>query len=131
MSDPGKTYIQKGTRISKISSEDVDKSAAIATFERDCETRLEILSRPKVPKILQELLSSSEELLSPRQTKLLKDSKRFLMILLSPRPTKLLKDSKRFQKNPKDSKRFQKIPKDSKRFLKIPLTWKQQAAGTQ
>ena len=37
MSDPGKTYIQKGTRISKISSEDVDKSAAIATFERDSE----------------------------------------------------------------------------------------------
>ena len=37
MSDPGKTYIQKGTRISKISSEDVNKSAAIATFERDSE----------------------------------------------------------------------------------------------
>ena len=37
MSDPGKTYIWKGTRISKISSEDVNKSAAIATFERDSE----------------------------------------------------------------------------------------------
>ena len=52
MSDPGKTYIQKGTRISKISSEDVNKSAAIATFERDSETRLEILSRPKAPQRL-------------------------------------------------------------------------------
>ena len=37
MSDPGNTYIRKGTRISKISSEDVNKSAAIATFERDSE----------------------------------------------------------------------------------------------
>ena len=33
-------------------------------------TRLEMLSRPKAPKILQELLSNSEELRSPRQTKL-------------------------------------------------------------
>ena len=39
MSDPGKTYIQKGTRISKISSEDVDKSAAIATFEKNDEKK--------------------------------------------------------------------------------------------
>ena len=37
MSDPGKTYTWKGTRISKTSSEDVNKSAAIATFERDSE----------------------------------------------------------------------------------------------
>ena len=57
-------------------------------------TRLEILSRPKAPKILQELLSNSEELLSPR-------------------PTKLLKDLKRIQGIPKDSKRIQKIPKES------------------
>ena len=42
MSDPGKTYIQKGTRISKISSEDVNKSAAIATFERDSEKSRDI-----------------------------------------------------------------------------------------
>ena len=62
-------------------------------------TRLEMLSRPKAPKILQELLSNSEELRSPRQTK-------------------LLKNSKIFQKIPKDSKRFQKIPKDSKSFQK-------------
>ena len=57
-------------------------------------TRLEILSRPKAPKILQKLLSNSEELLSPR-------------------PTKLLKDSERFQKNQKESKGFRKIPNDS------------------
>ena len=85
-------------------------------------TRLEILSRPKAPKILQELLSNCEELPSPRPTKLLKNFKRF---------QKIPKNSKRIQKIPKDSKGFQKIPKDSKRFLKIPLTWKQQAAGTQ
>ena len=58
-------------------------------------TRLEILSRPKAPKILQELLSNSEELLSPR-------------------PTKLLKNSKRFQKIQKNSKRIQKILNYSK-----------------
>ena len=62
-------------------------------------TRLEMLSRPKAPKILKELLSNSEELQSPRQTK-------------------LLKNSKIFQKIPKDSKRFQKIQKDSKSFQK-------------
>ena len=51
-------------------------------------------NHPKAPKILQELLSNSEELLSPRPTKLLKNSKRFQ------------KNSKRFQKNPKDANRF-------------------------
>ena len=63
------------------------------------ETRLEILSRPKAPKILQKLLGDSEEL------------KRFQRI-----PT----DSKRIQKIPTASKRFQKISKDSKRFQKNP-----------
>ena len=97
-------------------------------------TRLEILLRPKAPKILQKLLNNSKELLSPRPIKLLKDSKRFQKnpkvserfqkILLSPRPTKLLKDSKRIQKNLKDSKRFQKNPKDSKPFQKIPKEFK-------
>ena len=71
------------------------------TIKEKKQTRLEILSRPKAPKILQELLSNFEELLSPR-------------------PTKLLKDSKRFQRNPKESKRFQKISKDSKIFQNIP-----------
>ena len=77
-----------------------------SVFQKICnclcsiETRLEILSRPKAPKILQELLRNSRELPSPR-------------------PTKLLKKNKRFQKIPKDSKRFQKVPKDSKRFQKI------------
>ena len=84
-------------------------------------TRLEILSRPKAPKILQELLGNSEELLSPRPTKLLKDSKRFQKIQKIPEDFKKIpKDFKRFQKIPKDSKRFQKIPKDSKRFQKNP-----------
>ena len=69
------------------------------------ETRLEILSRPKTPKILQELLSNSEELPSPMPTKLLRNSKGF---------QKIPKNSKRFQKNPKNSKKVQKIPKDSK-----------------
>ena len=71
--------------------------------------------RPKAPKILQELLSNSEELSSPRPTKLLKNFKRFQNIP---------KDSKRFQKIPKRFqkilkyfKRFQKMPTDSKRFL--------------
>ena len=68
-------------------------------------TRLEILSRPKAPKILQELLSNSEELPSPRPTKLLKNSKRF---------QKIPKDSKRFQMI---LKRFQEIPKDPKHKL--------------
>ena len=36
-------------------------------------TRLEILSRPKAPKILKELLSNSEKFPSPRPTKLLKN----------------------------------------------------------
>ena len=44
MSDPDKTYIWKGTKISKISSEDVNKSAAIATFERDSEKSRDIHS---------------------------------------------------------------------------------------
>ena len=82
-------------------------------LEKTSETRLEILSRPKAPKILQELLSNSEELPSPRPTKLLKDSKRF---------RKILKDSIRFQKIPKESKKIQNIsniPKDSARFQKI------------
>ena len=57
-------------------------------------TRLEILLRPKAPKILQELLGNSEKLPSPR-------------------PTKLLKNSKRFQKMPKDSKR---LKEESKKF---------------
>ena len=70
-------------------------------------TRLEMLSRPKAPKILQELLSNSEELRSPRQTKLLKNSKIF---------QKIPKDSKRFKKIQKD---FQKILKDSNKFKKI------------
>ena len=77
-------------------------------------TRLEILSRPKVPKILQELLRNSKELPRPRPTKLLKNSKRFQKN--TKRLQKDSKYSKRLQKNPKDSKRFQLIPKDSKRF---------------
>ena len=80
-------------------------------YQNSLGTRLEILSTPKAPKILQELLSNSEKLLSPRPTKLLKDSKRFQKNPI---------DSERFQKNPKDSKRFQSIPKDTKRFQKIP-----------
>ena len=70
-------------------------------------TRLEIFSRPKAPKILQELLSNSDGLPSSRLTKLLKNSKRF---------PKISKDFKRFKENPKESKRIQRIPKDSKRF---------------
>ena len=77
-------------------------------------TRLEILSRPKAPKILKELPSNSEELPSPRPTKLLKKSKRLQQI------QKIPKDFKRIQKNPKDSKRFQEILKDCKRFQKNP-----------
>ena len=46
-------------------------------FQKQSKTRLEILSRPKAPQILQEQLSNSEELPSPRPTKLLKNSKRF------------------------------------------------------
>ena len=84
-------------------------------------TRLEILSRPKAPKILQELLSNSEELPSPRPTKLLTNSKRFKRFKKIPneskRIQKITKDSKKI---PKDSRRFQKIPEDSKRFQKIP-----------
>ena len=68
------------------------------------ETRLEILSRPKAPQILQEWLSNSEELPSPRPTKLLKNFKRFQNI------KKIPKDSKTI---PKDSN---KIQKESKRF---------------
>ena len=52
-------------------------------------TRLEILSRPKAPKILQELLRNSKELPSPRPTKLLKSFKRFQNI------KKIQKDFKR------------------------------------
>ena len=74
-------------------------------------TRLEILSRPKAPKILQELLRNSKELPSPRPTKLLKNSKRF---------QKIPKDSEEVSKIPKESKRIQKFPKDSKKFQKIP-----------
>ena len=66
-------------------------------MEKRNKTRLEILSRPKAPKILQELLSNSEELPSPR-------------------PTKLLKNSKRFKKIQKITKDYEKIPKDSKNF---------------
>ena len=72
-------------------------------------TRLEIFSRPKAPKILQELLSNSDGLPSSRLTKLLKNSKRF---------QKISKDSKRIQKITKESKRFKrikKILKESKR----------------
>ena len=83
-------------------------------------TRLKILSRPKAPKILQELLSNSEEFPSPRQTKLLKNSKRFQKIPEdSKRFLKIPKDSERFQKNPKDSKKIQKIQKDSKDFKRF------------
>ena len=57
----------------------------------------------KTPKILQELLSNSEELPNPTPTKLLKNSKRFQKF------QKIPKKFKRFQKNQKD-----KIPKDSK-----------------
>ena len=84
------------------------KDAGKREFEIQCKlklafvTRLEILLRSKGPKILQELLSNSGELLIHRPTKLLKHSKRFQKI------------PKRFQKIPKDIKRSQKIPKDSK-----------------
>ena len=80
-------------------------------------TRLEILSRPKAPKILKELLSNSKELPSPRPTKLLKNFKRFQNIKKIPKDSKKIpKESKRFRKIPKDSK---KIPKESKRCQKI------------
>ena len=86
-------------------------------------TRPELLSRPKVPKILKELLSDSEEL--KRFKKFLKDSKIFKKDsnCSSPKLTKgfqkILKDSKEFQKIPKNSKTLQRIQKDSKRLLKI------------
>ena len=92
------------------------------------QTRLEILSRPKAPKILQELLSNSEKVPSPRPTKLLKNSKRFQKIPKIPKDSKKIpkdskkipKDSKRIPKDSrrfkKDSKRIQKIPKDSKKI---------------
>ena len=87
-------------------------------------TRLEILSRPKAPKILQELLWISEELPSPRH----QAGQRF---------QKIPKDSKRFQKTQKDFERIQKIPKvyrrlqrDYKRFPWLKSS-KLQAAGAQ
>ena len=86
-------------------------------------TRLEILSRPKAPKILQELPSNSEKLLSPRPTKLLKDSKRIQRIPKESKGfQKIPKESKGFQRSSTDSKRFQKIPKDSNRNLKVNAT---------
>ena len=75
-------------------------------------TRLVILSRPKAPKILQELLSNSRVLGQPSYSKIPKDSKRF---------QRIPKDSKRAQKIPKDCK---KIPKDSKRIQKITIETK-------
>ena len=65
-----------------------------------------ILSRPKASKILQELLSNSQELLSLRPTKLVKNFKGFQKI------------KKKFQKIPKVSKKFHKKPKDSTKILK-------------
>ena len=47
------------------------------TIARDKNAVSNFFSRPKAPKILQELLGNSEELPSPRPTKLLKNSKRF------------------------------------------------------
>ena len=61
------------------------------------QTRLEILSRPKAPKILKELLINSQ-------------------VLGRPSCSKIPKDSKRFKGFKKKFKRFQKILKESKRI---------------
>ena len=73
MSDPGKTYIQKGTRISKISSEDVNKSAAIATFERDSEKIRDFYTHFGL------MIDSEDKLFNklPSEIKEIKNSKKF------------------------------------------------------
>ena len=73
MSDPGKTYIRKGTRISKISSEDVNKSAAIATFERDSEKSRDIHIHFGL------MIDSEDKLFNklPSEIKEIKNSKKF------------------------------------------------------
>ena len=73
MSDPGKTYIWKGTRISKISSEDVNKSAAIATIERDSEKSRDFRIH------LGLMIDSEDKLFNklPSEIKEIKNSKKF------------------------------------------------------
>ena len=85
-------------------------------------TRLEILSRPKAPKIFHELRSNSEELKGfQRNPKELKKDYNYS----SPRLTNRFQRNPRYSKRiltaqvlgqPMDSKGFQKIPIDSKRF---------------
>ena len=80
-------------------------------------TRLEILSRPKAPKILQELLSNSKELPNSRPTKLLKNFKRFRKIQKVPKDSK--KIPKRFQNIPKDSKDYKKLDGKASKCLEM------------
>ena len=79
-------------------------------------TRLEILSRPKAPKMLQELLTlrNSWVLGQPSCSKIPKDFKRLQKITKDSK--NIPKDFKRSQKIPKESKRVHIIPKESKRF---------------
>ena len=69
------------------------------TVKNLTETSLEILSRPKVPKALKELLNNPDK---PKGFQ------------------RVQKGSKGFQRIPKGSKGFKRVPKDSKGFQRVP-----------
>ena len=77
------------------------------------QTRLEMLSRPKAPKLPQSIPSCE---VTQRNSK---DSKEF-QLLKSQADLQISKDSKGYKRIPRDSKGFQRIPKDSKGFQRIP-----------